>query len=96
MKIIKEIEIIPVKPKNGLIAFCSFVIFGAFYVSSVAIMTRPKGGYRLVYPTKKLADRDINLFYPIDKNLGALIQEEVIIKYNDVIKNDRHNSFNNI
>jgi len=50
-------QIIPVKPKKGLIAFCCFVMFEATYCCSVGIYTRPGGGYRLVYPTKKVNER---------------------------------------
>jgi stage V sporulation protein G len=52
---VSEIEIIFIKPRNGLIGFASFVLDEKYYVSSVAIYTRlnNSGGYRLVYPTKK-------------------------------------------
>ena len=93
---ISEIQIIPIKPKDGLVAFASFVIDEAVYCGSVAIMTRPNGDYRLLYPTKKISGRDINLYYPINKDVGVAIQEAVITKYEDVMKdnaNDRYGSF---
>ena len=34
---LSEIEIIPVKPHNGLIAFSSFVLNKSFYIGDVAI-----------------------------------------------------------
>lgn len=93
---ISEVQIIPIKPKDGLVAFASFVIDEAIYCSSVAIMTRPNGDYRLLYPTKKISGRDISIYYPISKEVGVAIQEAVITKYKDVIKedaNDRYGSF---
>lgn len=49
--VISEIQIIPVKPKNGLIGFASCVVNNQLYLGSIAIYTRPDGsGYRLVYP----------------------------------------------
>lgn len=90
MKIISEIQIVPIKPNNGLVAFVSFVLYEAIYCSSVGIFTRPDGSYRLVYPTKKLADKDINIFHPIDKNIGLLIEKEVSSKLKDVMTNDRY------
>lgn len=89
---VNEIQITPVKPKNGLVAFASFVLNGDIYCSSVAIFTRPNGTHRLVYPTKKLGNKEINIFYPINKKIGNEIQEEVIKKFEDVMKNDRHSS----
>ena len=75
---ISEIQIIPVKPKDGLIGFASFVLDEKYYVGSVAIFTRlGKSGYRLVYPSKKLGDKNINLFHPINPRAGEIIEEEV-------------------
>ena len=93
---ISEVQIIPIKPKDGLVAFASFVIDDSVYCGSVAIMTRPNGDYRLLYPTKKISGRDISLYYPINKDVGVALQEAVITKYEDVMKedaNDRYGSF---
>ena len=81
MKMLSEIEIVPVKPKDGLVAFASFTLCGI-----VAIITRPCGGYRLVYPTKKIGNRAISIFYPITRKVGSAIEEEVIKKYEEVTK----------
>lgn len=95
MKIINEIQVVPVKPNNGLVGFASFVLYDALYCSSVGIFTRPSGGYRLVYPTKKLADKDIDVFHPISKQVGLLIEQEVTNKLNEVMSfnNGRYSGF---
>ncbi len=92
---VSEVQITPIKPQNGLVAFVSFVIDDSVYCSSVGIMTRPNGGYRLLYPTKKVSGRDVSLYYPINKTVGQIIHESVITKYDDVmkVKNDRYGSF---
>jgi DNA-binding cell septation regulator SpoVG len=77
IQIISEIQIIPVKANKGLIAFCSFVLYEAIYCSSVGIYTRPQGGYRLVYPTKKVNETNLNIFHPINSKIGKVIEEEV-------------------
>jgi DNA-binding cell septation regulator SpoVG len=80
---ITEIEIIPVKPKGGLICFASFVLDQKYYLSSVAIYTRLDGsGYRLVYPTKKVGNKNINIFHPINNRVSKIIDEAVIEKVN--------------
>ena len=90
-----EIQIIPIKPQGGLVAFASFVLDGSLYLGSIGIMTRPDGGYRLVYPTKKIAERSLNIFYPINKETAQLIENEVVTKFEEVMNNHgRHNSFN--
>lgn len=92
---LSEIQIIPIKPQNGLVAFASFVWDKSLYLGSIGIMTRPQGGYRLVYPTKKVADRSLNIFYPINRETAQLIESEVVKQFEEVMNNyDRHNRFN--
>jgi len=76
-QIITEIQIIPVKADKGLVAFCNFVLFNAVFFSSVAVFTRPNGGFRLVYPNKLVSGRNLNVFHPISKEVGDKIEAEV-------------------
>ena len=87
MNKISEIQITPVKPSNGLIAFASFVLDSKLFLGSVAIMTRPDGGYRLVYPTKKIGSVNLNLFHPINRSFADEIEREVIKVIEDVMSN---------
>src|SRR5438552_2325163 len=90
---ISEIQIIPIKPQEGLVAFASFVLDNNLYLGSIGILTRPEGGYRLVYPTKKLGIKSLNIFHPINKQFAESIEKEVIAKFEDVMKNhDRYDS----
>lgn len=91
--VISEIQIIPIKPQNGLVAFASFVLNDNLYLGSIGIITRPEGGYRLLYPTKKVGMRNINMFHPINKSFAETLEKEVIAKIEDVMKNDRYDSF---
>ena len=89
---ITEIQIIPIKPTNGLVGFASFVFDETLYLGSVGIFTRPAGGYRLVYPTKKLGSQEINIFYPINKQFGQEVENLISQKFDEVMKNDRYGS----
>lgn len=92
---LSEIQIVPIKPQNGLVAFASFVLDKSLYLGSIGIMTRPQGGYRLVYPTKKVAEKSLNIFYPINREIAQLIEGEVVRQFEEVMnKYDRHNRFN--
>lgn len=74
---ISEFEILPIKPKAGLIGFASFVLNQSFYVSNIAIHTRHDGNIRLVYPAKTLPNgKVVNLFHPITQFAGQLVLEE--------------------
>jgi len=79
-KIISEIQIISVKSKDGLIGFANLVFDESFYLGSIGIFTRPNGGYRLVYPTKKNLNKDFNIYHPISKAVGDEIELAVIQK----------------
>lgn len=88
---LSEIQIIPTKPQNGLVAFTSFVLDKSLYLGSIGIVTRPQGGYRLVYPTKIVVERSLNIFYPINKEFAQLIENEIVKRFEEVTKRyDRH------
>ena len=93
LKIMKlsEIQIIPIQPKDGLVGFCSFVLDDSLYLGSIGIVTRPTGGFRFVYPTKKVGERNINIFHPINREFAEAIEKEIIKKFEDVMSHDRHN-----
>lgn len=85
---ITEIQIVPVKPNDGLVGFVSFVLNDWFYLGSIGIYTRPNGDYRLTYPTKG----SHGLFYPINREIALEIENQVIKKFEEVTKSyDRHN-----
>lgn len=85
---VTEIQIIPVKPKDGLVGFASFIFDNSFYFSSIGIYTRPKGGYRLTYPIRKAQMSNIPIFHPINKDIAVVIEAAVIKKYEEVITGD--------
>jgi len=92
---ISEIQITPIKAKDGLVAIASLVYNDDFYLGSIGLYTRPQGGYRLTYPTRKVSSGNFNLFHPINKRIAEEIQNSVISKFEEVMNlYDRHNSFN--
>ena len=92
---LSEIQIIPIKPQNGLVAFASFVLDGNLYLGSIGIVTRPNGSYRLVYPTKKVVNKNLNIFYPINKPFAQEIENKIIKRFEEVMKKyDRYHSSN--
>ena len=103
MNTITEIQIVPIKPIDGLVGFASLVLDQKIYLGSIGIHTRIDGsGYRLTYPTKKIGDKSINLYHPINRELGLAIEQAILEKVEKVFdnercnersKNDRHSSF---
>lgn len=82
--VISEIQFYPIKPRDGLLGFVSFVIDGKFWMGSIAVFSRIGGGYRLVYPTRKIADQNINIFHPINKEVGSQIEVAVSEKVAEI------------
>lgn len=81
-----EIQIVPIKPTDGLVGFASFVYNEAFYLGSIGIYTKPQGGYRLTYPTRKGATGNFNIFHPINREIAEEIEMLIISKFEDVTK----------
>lgn len=85
---LSEIQIIPVKPHNGLLAFCSFVLNDQFYVGDVAIYScLNQEGYRLVYPIKILPNGlKVSCFHPINRRSAQMVESPVIAEFEKLIK----------
>ncbi len=81
---ISEIQFYPVKPQDGLLGFVSFVLDGKFWMGSVAVFSRKDGGYRLVYPTRKVAGQNINVFHPINPDIGLQVEQAVSEKVAEI------------
>lgn len=86
---ISDIQIVPIRPKDGLVAFASIVLDDKLYVGSIGIYTKIDGGYRITYPTKKLGDTNIPIVHPISKECGEAIKNEIINKFNELTKNEK-------
>jgi len=74
---LSEINIVPVKPRDGLIGFCTFVIDEKFYIGSVAIFSRLNGDLRLVYPQKN----GIDCCHPLSRQVGEYITDVITQKF---------------
>ncbi len=79
MKITK-INIKKIVPVNGHIGFVSFVIDNWLFLNNIAIFTRlnNKDKIRLVFPEKKINDKVISLFYPLDSKSYFEIEEKIL------------------
>ncbi len=81
---INEINILPVKPQNGLVAFASFVINNQIYIGNIAVYSSftTEDGFRLVYPDKVLPNgKRISCVHPISRDAGESIKRAVVARY---------------
>lgn len=82
---ISEIQIVPVKAKDGLVGFASFVMDNAFFIGSVGIYTRLNGNsYRLTYPTRKRPTGNLNICHPINHTVAKEIEDAIIARFEEV------------
>lgn len=85
---VSEIKIIPLKPKDdGLVAIATCVIDNKLYCGSIGIYTRMEGGYRVTFPTKKVNEKSINLFHPINKTVYTEIESAIVLHYERMFEN---------
>ena len=86
--VVSEVQILPVKPKDGLVAFASCVIDGHFFLGNIGIHARPDGsGHRLVFPDKTLPNgKRIHCFHPLTKNAGYLLEEAITKKFQVLVE----------
>ena len=96
---ISEVNIVPIKPSSGLVAFASVVIDNSLYLGSIGVHSRLDGSYRITYPTKKIGSKELNLYHPISRDVGNLIERAVVAECQRLFKgrddNDRHNKAGN-
>jgi len=84
---ISEITITPVKNDGkGLIGFASCVVDDSIYLSSIGILTKLSGGYRILYPTKKLGDKQLHYFHPINKQTSSQIEGAILNQCNNLFQ----------
>ncbi len=67
---ISSIKIRKITPSEGHIGFVSFIVDEWLFLNNIAIFTRlqNKEQIRLVFPEKKVGEKTINLFHPLDAN----------------------------
>jgi DNA-binding cell septation regulator SpoVG len=82
---ITEINITPIKPQNGLMGFASIVLEDCLYLGSIGVYGLLDGtGYRITYPTKKVGDRDLNIYHPISRELGKVVENAITEKAREI------------
>ena len=79
--IVTKVELIPIRPQNGLVAFACVEINNQFYISSIGVHKRRDGsGYRITYPTRKVGQQDVVIFHPMNLHLSKEIEQAICKK----------------
>jgi len=85
---VTDVQITPIKPREGLVGFANVVLNDSIHLGFIGIHTKLDGsGYRLTYPTKKAGVKDLNIFYPLNREASKLIEEAIIAKAEQALLN---------
>ena len=83
---ITEIQIIPIKANDGLVAFASCVVDGNIYLGSIGVHKRLGGsGYRITYPTKIVAGKNFHIFHPINRQASEEIERAIVSRAEKIV-----------
>ena len=88
---ISDLKIERVKPENGLIAFCSFILNNQIGFRGVAIFHRLEGGIRLSWPEKQVGIKKMKSAAPINKETADEIEAQV---FQALELENKNNAFN--
>jgi DNA-binding cell septation regulator SpoVG len=86
MKTVSEVQIHVIKPKNGLVGFASLVFDGCLYLGSIGVHRKLDGsGFRITYPNKVVGNETLDLFYPINREVGYEIEKAITDKATELL-----------
>lgn len=83
---ITKVQLLPIKPQNGLMAFAHVEINNQFYVSSIGVHKRLDGkGYRITYPTRKVGAQNHTIFHPTELTFSKEIEKAICSKAEELM-----------
>lgn len=83
---ITKVELLPIKPQSGLMAFACVEIDNHFYVSSIGVHRKRDGtGYRITYPTRKVGEHNQTIFHPTEPSLSKEIERAICNRAEEVL-----------
>lgn len=84
---ISDVQIAPIRPREGLLAFCSVVLADQIFLGGIGLHTAPAPRYyRLVYPARSTPDgKHFSYVHPITRELSEAIERAVGKKFEEVM-----------
>lgn len=78
---IKDVQLIIIKPREGMVAIANVTLDVGIFLGSIGVHKKLDGtGYRITYPTKKIGERQISLFHPMKRSLSKKIENAITEK----------------
>jgi len=83
---ITEVQIVPIKEKDGLLAIASVVFDNSFFLGSIGVYTKQNSpGYRITYSIKSNSGRNFSIYHPIRRDVSKAIEQAVLSKAEAVL-----------
>jgi DNA-binding cell septation regulator SpoVG len=83
---VTKVEILPIRPQNGLVAFACIELDSRFYIGSIGVHRRLNGnGYRITFPTRKVGSTQMTICHPIKPDLSKEIESAITSKVEEVL-----------
>ena len=93
---ISEVDIMPIKPKKGLVAFASVTLsewvdnrlVPTIYLGAIGVYKfLDKEGYYVRYPKKEVTEsRSFDIYHPVNKQIGDLMSGKIVDATTDIFK----------
>jgi DNA-binding cell septation regulator SpoVG len=77
---IKKVEIIPIRPHEGLIAFASVILEEGFYLGSIGVHRKLDGGFRITFPTRKVGETNLCIYHPLTPEISKTFEQAICLK----------------
>jgi DNA-binding cell septation regulator SpoVG len=83
---VNKVEIVPIKPHEGLLAFANIEIDDQIYIGSIGVHKRRDGtGYRITFPTRKVGGYQMTICHPTKPDLSKEIESAITSKAEEVL-----------
>jgi DNA-binding cell septation regulator SpoVG len=81
---IKRIEIVPIRPFEGLIAFANVVLEEGLYLGSIGVHRKLDGGFRITFPTRKVGEANLCIYHPMTPEISKEFETAICSKAEEV------------
>lgn len=82
---IKRVEIIPIRPFEGLIAFANVVLEEGLYLGSIGVHRKLDGGFRITFPTRKVGEANLCIYHPTQPGISKEFETAICSKAEDEV-----------
>lgn len=84
---IKRIEIVPIRPFEGLIAFANVILEEGLYLGSIDVHRKLDGGFRITFPSKKVGEANLCIYHPLNPEVSKEFEMAICSKAEEMFGN---------